>query len=193
MNDERIKELHDIIIRYNQFDPKSQLYKDIQNATGCRTSEIAGIADGHCNLISLWAITKVAGYRSMSYADYLHKCLTTDIYDSKNKYTAKGCNVEGKILVGKEYLIPAIFGVDFEPVFYEDFEDVVNPSARLDPDCFYQMKIQNSDHYIACCINDSGMMMIFDTGRRGVNVPAIGANRINEKYFKWLLEFPEAA
>ena len=190
MNTERIQTISDIIRNYNQFDPDSQLFRDIQAVTGCRKSEIAGIADGHCNLISTWAIMFASGKTEMSYRDYFSKCLTTDVYDKKNKYTSKGCNVEGKIQVGKEYLLPAIFGVDFNPVFYEDFEDVINPSARLNPDCFYQMKIQNSDHYIACCIDKNGLFVIFDTGRRGVNVPAIGANRINEKYFKWLLEFP---
>lgn len=186
MKKESIEMLKFIIRQYSQFDPDSQLFKDIKAVTGCRYSEIADIADSHCNMISLWAIMRASNKTGMSYADFYSACLTTDI--KAKDYTAKGCNREGKILVGKEFLIPAIFGVDFEPVFYEDFEDVVNPSMRLNEDCFYQMKLHSTDHYIACCI-DKGIMLIFDTGRRGVGVPAIGASRVDEKHFKWLLEF----
>lgn len=190
MKKDAIEMMKFIIRQYNQFDPNSQLYRDIQSVTGCKTSEIADIADSHCNMISTWAIMRASRLTQMSYKDFFSACLITDI--KAKDYTSKGCEDNGRILVGKEYLIPAIFGVPFNPVFYENFEDVVNPETRLKENCFYQLKIKETDHYIACGV-DKGILMIFDTGRRGVNVPAIGANRIDQRHFKWLLEFPEAA
>lgn len=52
------------------------------------------------------------------------------------------------------------------------------------------MKLDNTMHFMINSVDQSGLMLVYDTGKRGVGVPAIGANRINEKYVKWVLEIP---
>lgn len=167
-----------IVKDYNQFDPGSQLFKDIQAVTGCEDTEIQGIADGHCNLISFWALMKAAGHTDMTYQHYFKRMLDLGF-----------CDVGGWVKAKKEVIAAKLFRYNFTPVFFEDFEDVVNPSTRLNPKSFYQIKIKNTDHYIACSV-DTGKLLIYDTGRRGIGVSAIGADRIDQAHFKWLMEVP---
>jgi hypothetical protein len=92
--------------------------------------------------------------------------------------------------VGKDKVMEDLFGVDFDLEYIRDFEDVINP-FRLEKDSLYQMKIDNSMHFLICGVDDHNIMLIYDSGSRGVGVPAIGAKRVDENHFKWLMRIPK--
>jgi len=166
----------EFLIDYNQFKP-CRLWEDIPEITGCRKQHIPDIADGLCNVISTWALSKECNYHELEFKEFYKKLIDTG-YASEN----------GWIKQHKEVIFKEFFKVDFVPKFFEDFEDIINPAARLDKDCLYQLKIRNSDHYIACDIQNN-IFTLYDTGKRGIGVPAIGAKRIDQVHFKWLLEY----
>jgi len=186
MKSDKIKQAIEIIRDYNQFQ-RGRLWDDIQFVLKCSEAVAKDKADSHCNMVSFWSGMYLAGHTSMSYREFFSKMLTTIIKDPKNGNNY-GCRDDGYLNVSKECIAKQLFGYNFKPVFFEDFEDVVNPTVRLDPDSWYQMKIKNSDHYMLSCLDDNGIMLIFCTGKRGVGVPAIGASRIDEQHFKWLME-----
>lgn len=188
MSPDRIEILNDIIKDYNQF-TRSKLHEDIISVLGCTKSEADDLAKTHCNMVSFWACCVASGKTGRNYMEFFWLCLETDIEvkpESGKPYISKGCNREGKILVGKEFLCPAIFGFEFNPVWYENYSYVKNPS-KLDPDCFYQLKIQKTDHYMACYI-ENGILKLSDTNNRGIGIPAIKGKRVDQAHFKWLLK-----
>lgn len=183
MNPDRIDILNGIIKRYNQF-TWSDLHNDIVSVLGCSKYEASDLARSHCNMVSFWACMFASQKIDITYRDFFYLCLDTDI--KTKDYTDKGCNKEGRLLVGKEYLCPAIFGFSFDPVFYESYNHVKNP-AKLNPDRFYQLKITNTDHYMACYI-ENGILKLSDTNNRGIGIPIVKAKNAGEARFKWLLE-----
>lgn len=184
MNDDKIKLMSGIIKDYYQFS-RSKLWDDIQYVLKCSDAHAADMADSHCNMVSFWAGMSQAGHCDMSYREFFRTMLTTIIKDPENGNNY-GCLPNGRFNVGKEYVAKQLFGYNFKPEFVYDFGHVVNP-ANLDPESWYQMKLKNTDHYIITCVKDD-ILLIFDTGKRGVGVPAIGASRIDEQHFKWLLK-----
>ncbi len=171
------KELKQIISEYNQF-TWSRLHDDIKSVLNCTDKEAKEKALTACNMVSFWAGIKVQGYTDIEYADFFAKMLNQDF-----------CEENGNIIETKDKVMKRLFNINFDILYFEDFEDVINP-FRLDKDSLYQMKLVNSMHFIICSVDK--LMLIYDTGKRGVGVPAVGANRINEKYFKWLMEIKKA-
>jgi len=174
MNDK----LKQIIKRYNQFE-KTDLFNDIKAVLNCDDKTATKYQLSHCNMVSFWAGIKVQGYTDIDYKDFFKLMLDHEF-----------CTEGGFFNVGKDKVMEDLFGVDFDIEYVKDFEDVINP-FRLDKESLYQMKLENSMHFIICGVDDHNIMLIYDSGSRGVGVPAIGAARINEKYFKWLLKIPK--
>jgi hypothetical protein len=170
MNDK----LKSIIKRYTQFE-KTDLFNDIKTVLNCDDKTATKYQLTHCNMVSFWAGIKVQGYTDIEYKDFFKLMLDHEF-----------CTESGFFNVGKDKVMEDLFGVDFDLEYYKDFEDVINP-FRLDKESLYQMKIDNSMHFIICSIDDHNITLIYDSGKRGIGVPAIGSDRINEKYFKWLL------
>jgi len=170
MNDK----LKQIIKRYNQFE-KTDLFNDIKAVLNCDDKTAAKYQLTACNMVSFWAGIKVQGYTDLDYKDFFKLMLDHEFVTPSGFFS-----------VNKDKIMDDLFGVDFDLEYIKDFEDVINP-FRLDKDSLYQMKIEDSMHFIICGIDEHNIMLIYDTGLRGIGVPAIGANRINEKYFKWLL------
>jgi len=166
--------LKNIISKYNQFE-WSRLHDDIKSVLNCSDKEAKEKALTACNMVSFWAGIKVQGYTDIEYADFFTQMLNQGF-----------CEENGNITETKDKIIKRLFNADFGILYFEDFEDVINP-FRLNKDSLYQMKIINSMHFIICSV-ENNLMLIYDSGKRGIGVPAVGANRINEKYFKWLME-----
>ena len=174
MNDK----LKQIIKRYNQ-NERSQLFDDIKSVLNCDDKTAEKYALSHCNVLSFWAGIKVQGYTDIEYAEFFKLMLDHEFVTPSGFFS-----------VNKDKIMDDLFGVDFDLEYIKDFEDVINP-FRLDKESLYQMKLENSMHFIICGVDDHNIMLIYDSGSRGVGVPAIGAARINEKYFKWLLKIPK--
>jgi len=171
--------LKNIISEYNQFE-WSRLHDDIKSVLNCSDKEAKEKALTACNMVSFWAGIKVQGYTDIEYVDFFTQMLNNGF-----------CLENGRFEVGKDVVMDKLFNAKFKIKYFEDFEDVVNPTARLNPDSLYQVKIDNPMHFIVADIDSHNLMLIYCTGKRGVGVPAIGAKRINETYFKWLLELPK--
>ena len=170
--------LKQIIKRYNQ-NEKSQLFTDIKSVLNCDDKTAEKHQKSHCNLLSFWAGIKVQGYTDIEYADFFKLMLDHDF-----------CRDDGFINISKDAIMEDLFGVDFDIEYVKDFEDVINP-FRLDKESLYQMKLENSMHFMICGVDDHNIMLIYDTGSRGVGVPAIGTKRVDENHFKWLMRIPK--
>jgi hypothetical protein len=173
MNDK----LSSIIKEYKQF-TDSLLIEDIQYVMQCDKRTAQDLARSHCNLVSFWAGIKVQGYTDIEYSDYFKLLLEHDFVKPNGYFNV----LKNKIMFD-------IFGINFKLTYFEEFEEIINPT-RLNKESLYQMKLVNSMHFIICSVDKSGLVLIYDTGTRGVGVPAVGANRVNEKYFSWIMEIP---
>jgi len=178
MEEKKIILLKDLISSHLQFDDNSLALKAIMYVLNCSKNVARDFLKTHCNLISFWAGIKVQGYTDIEYADFFTQMLNQGF-----------CEENGNITETKDKIMKRLFNADFGILYFEDFEDVINP-FRLNKDSLYQMKIVNSMHFIICSV-ENNLMLIYDSGKRGIGVPAIGAKRINETYFKWLLEIPK--
>jgi hypothetical protein len=174
MNDK----LKSIIKLYNQFE-KTDLFNDIKAVLNCDDKTAAKYATSHCNMLSFWAGIKVQGYTDIEYKDFFKLMLDHEFSTESGFFN-----------VGKDKVMEDLFGVDFDLEYVKDFEDVINP-FRLDKDSVYQMKLDNSMHFMDCEVDEHNILLVYDSGNRGVGVPAIGADRINEKFFKWMLRIPK--
>lgn len=163
----------------------SLLFDDIKLVLGCDQKEAEKMASTHCNMVSYWGCNLAKGNTNMKYADFYTNML-------ENEY----CNKEGFIKVAsdpersKEIISEDIFGVSYTMEYFEDYEDVLKPLMRLDPKCFYQLKMKGDTsgfHFIACYIDsETGLLMGCDTSYRGT--PFILTKKITEKNFVWLLK-----
>lgn len=162
----------------------SLLFADIKKVLECSEPVAEKFASTHCNLNSFWNCNISSGKTNMPYADFYDVML-------EKQY----CNKEGFIKVArdpdnsKEIICDEIFGYTFDALYYEDYEDVINPQARLDAGYFYQLKMKGDTsgfHFIACYIDiDTGIFMGADTSYRGT--PFILSTKVNAKNFVWLL------
>jgi len=178
MEERKIHIVKQLAKDFNQFE-KSKLQPAI--AAACPDASPATVRDwgeSHCNLLS-WYFALTADKKiDLTYTDYFKKLLRT------------GCCDEAGYLQVEKNKASKIFGVTQNNDYLMDFENVLNPEF-LDPDSFYQLKLINSMHYMIAWVEDSNVLKIADTHDRGYGVPAIGADRIDQKHFKWLLRMGE--
>lgn len=153
----------------------SMLQPIIAQALVCDLKTATNYGHSHCNLISWYNGLFLSDKISMPY-EYYFKLLL------ENKF----CNAAGKTLVFKDKITPVCFGFDFTPEYIEDWRIVLDPSD-LDPTAWYQLKIDNTSHYMLSCVHNN-KLIIFDTHDRGYGAPAIGAKRIDKEHFKWLMK-----
>jgi hypothetical protein len=170
------RQLKELAETHSQFNPDSLAIRAIESVLSCTSKKAIEIVRTHCNLISFWMGIYVQGYITMQYEEFF-KLLLEKGYVKES----------GFFVIAKDIIMKKLFNVDFNLIYYEDFEDVINP-FRLNKDSLYQMKLDDPMHFIICDVDPQELTLIYDTGRRGCGVPAVGANRINNKYFKWLLE-----
>lgn len=173
---EKIKKLNDIIKIHNQF-KRSQLWTDISVVLKCLIEKAEELAHTHCNMISFWAILKAYGYIDNHYRDFFEYCLENDF-----------CKQNGYINVDKD-VITGSFGItDISFLRYDDYENIINPEAVLNPEKFYQVKIKGNTsgfHFLSGYVQDN-IFKISDTSYRGIGVPAL--DHITDKNFKWITE-----
>lgn len=171
-----IEKLQAIIKKYLQYGKRSQLYDDIVQVLSCSLSEAKDLAATHCNMVSFWAILSVYGWYEKSYANFFKWMLVKNF-----------CNIEGFILVEKDKILKSL-DKDAELIKYKEWEDVLDPSARLDDDKLYQFKIfanTRGDHFFCGYIQD-GILYGCDTSFRGV--PFIVKDVIKPEKFQWVME-----
>lgn len=188
MNNGEFIFLNTIVANYFQFQKQhpgqhSALFDDIKLVLKCTQSQAEAFASTHCNMLSFWALNYAQGKTDMGYADFFENMLENNF-----------CNKEGFIKVGKdpehskEIICDEIFGFQFKLVYFEDYEDVVNPGKRLNEKKGYQLKMKGDTsgfHFISCYI-DSGVLKGADSSYRGTPFDLV--KKINSKNFIWLLE-----
>jgi len=157
---------------------ESLLFEDIKKVLECNQAMAEKFASTHCNMVSFWALNYSQSRTNMIYADFFENML-------ENNY----CNKEGRILVDKDIVCKEIFGFDFEIEYFEDYEDVLKPLVRLDPENGYQIKMKadtSGFHFMAAYIDvETGLLMGTDTSYRGT--PFVMADKIKQKNFVWLM------
>ena len=173
MDKQKINKLNNIIKDYNQF-IYSHLIEDIQSVLFCNRKQAFDFADSHCNPISLYALLYADDKIDISYKQFFRNLLDAD-FVRKN----------GFIKVLKEEIY-SYYNIPFNNplTFFEDYEDLINPSLRLNPNKFYQLKIKG--HYMACYVDDNNELRLSDTSTRGINKRA--KDFVKQSQFKWLLE-----
>lgn len=179
---DKIKILNNIIKTHNQF-KCSQLWTDISVVCECVIDEAAEFAKTHCNMISFYALLVAEKKYYGMYRDFFRFCLDNKFLGTKNSHPYKGfINLDKGIITDKL----GISGMSY--VKYRDFEDILNPKARLKNGQLYQMKIKANTsgfHFMACYVLD-GVVYISDTSYRGIGVSAI--DHITDKNFEWIME-----
>ena len=165
-----------LVKNHKQFTKNSNLYDEIVRVTGCRLSRARELAATHCNMVSLWTILCAKGKYLKSYGDFFRWC-----------FEMKYCSLEGYIHVNKRNILDSI-DIDSPLTKYNEWEDVLNPSARLDKNKFYQSKIfaeTDGDHFLSAYIKD-GVLYGVDTSFRGT--PFVFSDVIKPEKFQWIME-----
>lgn len=160
---------------HNQFHEPTLLFPAIQKTLNCTKEKAEGLAATHCNLISCYSPCRSKGLYNKEYSEFFKDCLNS-------KYVTKQGYITDK---------PALFDylkIETPLTTYRDFEDIVNPLARLNPDKFYQVKVfakTKGDHFMSTYIK-SGVLYLSDTNNRGIGVPAL--DHITQKNFQKITE-----
>ena len=160
---------------HNQFTEPTLLFPAIQSVLKCSESESKRIAATHCNLISMYAPLRAKELFNKEYAEFFQKCLDS-------KYVTKNGYITDKPLLMK-YL-----KIDTPLTTYREYEDILDPSSRLDQTKFYQVKIKSNSggyHFLSTYIK-SGILYLSDTSYRGIGVKA--TDFINENNFQKIME-----
>jgi len=171
----KIEMLNKIIETHPQFKEFSLAYDAIGKVLNCPIQKAKDIAKTHCNMLSFWAILKAGEQYNGSYSDFFKFCL------GENFCTEKG------FIKDKAGILSQLC-IESKLVTYRDYEDIINPSIRLNPDKFYQIKIKantRGDHFMACYIQD-GVLYLSDTSYRGIGVKAL--DYVNENNFQKISE-----
>ena len=168
--------LIELVKNHKQFVNKSNAYDEIVRVTGCNLSRARELVATHCNMISLWAILCARGVYLKNYGDFFKWCLGM-----------KYCDIHGYIHVNKRNILDSL---DVKSTFskYREYEDVINPSARLDKNKFYQVKIfadTEGDHFLSAFIKD-GIFYGVDTSYRGT--PFIFTDKVPAEKYQWIME-----
>jgi len=149
--------LNDLTKCYPQFKKTSLLYDMIIQALGCSLLRAKQLARTHCNLVSFWIILFTSENYKGGYSKF-YKWMLEENY----------CNDKGYILVNKQKILDSL-KINSILRTYREYEDILDPLARLNPDKYYQVKI-NADtrgwHFMACYIED-GVFYGSDTSYRG--------------------------
>jgi hypothetical protein len=175
MNTLKIERFNEIIITHPQFKNKSLLYDCISTVLGCTLSQAKEKAATHCNMISFYAALYASEDYTKNYASFFKMCL-------ENKF----CNEKG-FIQDKEGIIKRL-GITTKLITYRDYEDIINPCARLDSDKFYQIKIfgdTSGDHFMTGYIKND-MLYFSDTSYRGIEFEAV--KYITKKNFQKITE-----
>lgn len=154
---------------------KSLLFPAIQSVLKCDLAEAEKKAATHCNLISMYAPLRAKELFNKEYAEFFQKCLDS-------KYVTKNGYITDKPLLMK-YL-----KIDTPLTTFREYEDILDPSSRLDQTKFYQVKIKSNsggNHFLSTYIK-SGILYLSDTSYRGIGVKA--TDFINENNFQKIME-----
>jgi len=173
MEQSKIEIVKQLAKDYNQFE-KSLLQPAIIQVTKCNQSQAVTWGQSHCNLLSwyfgLYADKKI----DMSYSEYFKTLLDKNC-----------CNEAGKTLFVKDKIAPICFGFEYDVKYLTNFDNVLNPD-KLNKDSFYQLKINNSSHYMISWIEKIELMLA-DTHDRGYGVLAKTAKRVDKEHFEWMI------
>lgn len=181
MDQTSITRLCDIISNYKQME-HSKLWDDIQAVLGCDQKEAADMADSHCNSVSFWAMCLVSGKINITYQEYFKFCLNTKFKSGNEMLSLIGPN--GYMYAKKDYLLEQLGYPNYKVIKYAD-NDIFNNIDKLNPDKFYQVRV--TGHFMSSYIKNN-VLYLADTMRRGVDVPAKGAYKMDNKNFIYLLE-----
>lgn len=164
-----------IIEAHPQFTKKSNLFDEIVVALDCTYTEARDLARTHCNMVSFYACIRAGFGYNKSYRTFFKHCLSEKV-----------CNEKGRIF-DKPKLLDTL-GIKSDLTTYREYEDIIDPYARLNPDKFYQVKIfanTSGDHFMGCYIKN-GQLYLSDTSYRGIEIPAI--KYINPENFQKISE-----
>ena len=176
MKTEKSDVLNSLAANHKQFAKKSNLFDEIIRVTGCSLAKAKELAATHCNMVSLWLILCTQGKYLKSYGDFFKWCLDM-----------KYCDLNGYIRVNKLNILEAI-NVQSKFKKYSDWEDIIEPGIRLDPNKLYQFKIHadtSGDHFFVGYIQD-GVFYGSDSSYRGN--PFIVTEKIKPEKFQWVME-----
>ena len=175
MNIIKIDNFNDIIKTHPQFEHRSLLYDSISTVLNCSVEYGKELAKTHCNMISLYAILRASEDYNKTYAHFFKFCL------ENNFCTEKG------FIKDKPGILSHI-GITTKLITYRDYEDIINPCVRLNPDKFYQVKINantSGDHFMSGYIQND-ILYFSDTSYRGIEFEA--TKYITEKNFQKITE-----
>lgn len=175
MNIIKIENFNDIIKTHNQFADKSLLYGEIQKTLECDFNNAKKLAATHCNMISLYAILRSSEDYNKPYGSFFKFCL------ENNFCTEKG------FIKDKDGILKRL-GITMKLITYRDYEDIINPCVRLNPDKFYQVKIKadtSGDHFMSGYIQND-ILYFSDTSYRGIEFEAV--KYITQKNFQKITE-----
>ena len=167
-----MNKINDLIKEYPQFKKTSKLYDSIVQTLGCTLSKAKDLTRTHCNLVSFWAILYTSGEYKNTYAKFFRWMLEENY-----------CNVKGYILVDKKIILDKLL-IDCNMETFRDYEDIINPLARLNPEKYYQVKIKADTsgwHFMACYIQD-GIFYGSDTSYRGT--PFLLTDKVTQANFE---------
>ena len=159
----------------NQFKEPTLLFGAIQSVLKCDMEIAKQKAATHCNLFSSYSPLRSKGLYNAEYSEFFAAVLKSGYVNDKGYISDKA----------KMY---KSVGLDLPLTTFRDYEDILDPSVKLDQNKFYQVKIKgdtSGDHFMACYIK-SGILYLSDTSYRGIGVKA--TDFINDKNFQKITE-----
>ena len=176
-------DLFDEIIKSHHQYSDSDLWKAIQQATGCTELEAKSAARVHCNSLSFYALCRARGFIMFGYSTWIEKLTEAGILNPLTGW-----------LSGSKLKIAELFGFkdEFNDLrYYINYDRFVN-AIGLDPEKGYNIKIYNNhnkdnlpgkgDHFMGGYILD-GKMYISDSSNRGIRVEMKSV--IPREKFQW--------
>jgi len=173
----------DIIRTHNQDSEASDLWRAIQQATGCTVAEAKAAAKKHCNSLSFYALCVARGFIMFGYSIWVEKLVAVDYLDVMSGW-----------LKADKLKIAALFGFDSQfnaLIYYKNYDEFVN-AVGLDESKGYNIKVYNNynknnaigggDHFMGGYVF-TGSLYVSDPGKRGIRVPAKTA--IPKEKFQW--------
>jgi len=175
-----IKSLNSIIYTHFQFkkqfpDRKSLLFGEIDKALNCGIVQAEKLASTACNMLSTYAPIKAKELFDGGYSEFFRLMLDEEI-----------CNQKG--FISDKAKMMKVLNIDSTLETFRDYEDILSPGFRLNPDKSYQVKIfgdTSGDHFMVCYIKDKELYLS-DTSYRGIDKKA--TDFITEKNFQKIME-----
>jgi hypothetical protein len=156
-------------------DRNSMLFPAIKSVLKCDEETAEEKASTHCNLFSSYSPLRAKGIYNSDYVEFFSAVLKSGYVNDKG------------YISDKPKMYKAI-GIETTLEIFREYEDIINPAFRLNPEMFYQVKIKSDsggDHFMACYIKN-GILYLSDTSYRGIGVKA--TDYINQDNFQKITE-----